>query len=52
MVTINDVAKHAGVSRGIVSNVINNIKVIEESWIKVENAIKELGYMPINMPED
>ncbi|MBY5946594.1 LacI family DNA-binding transcriptional regulator [Photobacterium rosenbergii] len=46
MVTINDVAKYAGVSRGTVSNVINNVKVRENSRIKVEQAIKELGYVP------
>ena len=46
MVTMNDVAKRAGVSRGTVSNVINNIKVKESSRIKVEEAIAELGYTP------
>lgn len=46
MVTINDVAKHAGVSRGTVSNVINGVKVRPESKEKVEKAIKELGYIP------
>lgn len=43
---MNDVAKRAGVSRGTVSNVINNVKVKEDSRIKVEKAIKELGYCP------
>lgn len=43
---MNDVAKRAGVSRGTVSNVINNVKVKEASRIKVEEAIKELGYCP------
>lgn len=46
MVTINDVAKHAGVSRGTVSNVINNVKVRPEYKEKVERAIAELGYVP------
>lgn len=46
MVTINDVAKLAGVSRGTVSNVINNIKVRPEYKEKVERAIEELGYVP------
>lgn len=46
MVTINDVAKYAGVSRGTVSNVINHIKVRPEYKEKVERAIEELGYVP------
>lgn len=46
MATINDVAKRAGVSRGTVSNVINHVKVRPESQRKVEEAIKELGYVP------
>lgn len=46
MATINDVAKRAGVSRGTVSNVINNVKVRPEYKEKVELAIKELGYVP------
>lgn len=46
MATINDVAKLAGVSRGTVSNVINNIKVREKSYIAVKKAIEELGYVP------
>lgn len=46
MATINDVAKRAGVSRGTVSNVINQIKVRPEYKEKVEQAIKELGYVP------
>lgn len=46
MATINDVAKLAGVSRGTVSNVINNVKVREESYIAVKKAIEELGYVP------
>lgn len=43
---MNDVAKKAGVSRGTVSNYINNVKVKEASRIKIEQAIKELGYVP------
>ena len=46
MATINDVAKLAGVSRGTVSNVINNIKVHEKSYLAVKKAIEELGYVP------
>ncbi|MDU1910373.1 LacI family DNA-binding transcriptional regulator [Fusobacterium sp.] len=46
MVTINDVARAAGVSRGTVSNVINNVKVREKSYIAVKKAIEELGYVP------
>lgn len=46
MVTINDVAKQAGVSRGTVSNVINHVKVRPEYKEKVERAIEELGYVP------
>lgn len=46
MATINDVAKLAGVSRGTVSNVINNVKVRKESYIAVKKAIEELGYVP------
>ncbi|WP_455542765.1 LacI family DNA-binding transcriptional regulator [Intestinibacter sp.] len=43
---MNDVAKRAGVSRGTVSNYINNVKIKESSRIKIEEAIKELGYIP------
>lgn len=46
MATINDVAKLAGVSRGTVSNVINNVKVREESYVAVKQAIEKLGYVP------
>lgn len=46
MATINDVAKRAGVSRGTVSNVINHVKVRPEYREKVEQAIRELGYVP------
>jgi len=42
--TMKDVAKEAGVALGTVSKVINNIPVGEEYKIKVEEAIKKLGY--------
>lgn len=43
-VTMKDVAKEAGVALGTVSKVINNISVGEEYKIKVNEAIKKLGY--------
>lgn len=47
MVTIKEVAKRAGVSHGTVSNVINKSgKVSSEKIVKVERAMKELGYKP------
>ena len=46
MANMNDVAKKAGVSRGTVSNYINNVKIKESSKQKIEEAIKELGYIP------
>lgn len=46
LVNMNDVAKRAGVSRGTVSNYINNVKIKEKSRIQIEKAIKELGYVP------
>ena len=47
MVTQKDVAKKAGVSFITVSRVVNNEgNVKEETRIKVEQAIKELGYFP------
>lgn len=47
-ITQDDVAHHAGVSRSIVSYVINNgpRKVSEETRNRVLAAIKELGYRP------
>lgn len=42
--TMKDVAKEAGVALGTVSKVINNIPVGEEYKIKVDRAIKKLGY--------
>lgn len=48
MITQEDVAYHAGVSRSIVSYVINNgpRKVSDETRSRVLAAIKELGYRP------
>ncbi len=47
MVTMKDVAKHAGVSTYTVSNVINNLSYIKkETKEKVLEAIKELNYKP------
>jgi len=46
-VTINDVAKRAGVSKAAVSYVLNGVdKVSEETRAKVLQAIDELGYVP------
>jgi len=42
--TMKDVAREAGVALGTVSKVINNIPVGEEYKLKVEEAIKKLGY--------
>ena len=42
--TMKDVAKEAGVALGTVSKVINNINVGQEYKIKVDEAIKKLGY--------
>ncbi len=47
MITIADVAKHAGVSKMTVSRVINNSGYIsDETRARVEASIKELGYIP------
>lgn len=49
MATIKDVAKLAGVSLGTVSNIINGSRTVSlEKITKVEQAMKELGYMPNN----
>ncbi|MDO4306577.1 MAG: LacI family DNA-binding transcriptional regulator [Eubacteriales bacterium] len=49
MLTIKDVAKHAGVSVSTVSRVINNVEnVSPEIQQKVQFSIKELGYIPNN----
>ncbi len=46
-VTIDDVAKRAGVSKAAVSYVLNGVdKVSEETRAKVLQAIDELGYVP------
>ena len=47
MANINDVAKKAGVSKSTVSLVINNTGYVsEKTRLKVENAMKELNYIP------
>lgn len=47
MATIGDVARLAGVSAGTVSNVLNRPSyVAPETRARVENAIKELGFVP------
>lgn len=47
MVSIKDVAKHAGVAISTVSKVLNNYpNVSEETKEKVNKAIKELGFVP------
>lgn len=47
MSTIKDVAKRAGVSTGTVSMVINNNPAVKlETRLKVQQAIKELKYVP------
>ena len=47
MVSINDVAKRAGVAISTVSKVINNYPYVSEATkIKVREAIHELNYVP------
>lgn len=47
MVSIRDVAKHAGVAISTVSKVLNNYpNVSEETKKKVNDAIEELGFVP------
>ena len=47
MPTLDDVARHAGVSSMTVSRVINNAAVVREATRRlVHAAIDELGYMP------
>lgn len=46
MVTLSDVAEHAGVSRGTASMALNNNpKIKEETRKRVQEAAKELGYI-------
>ena len=46
-VTINDVAREAGVSKSTVSRVIsNNERISKETKDKVNEVIKRLGYKP------
>ena len=46
-ITIRDVAKHANVSISTVSRAINNPDAVTtEKRVRVENAIRELGYIP------
>ena len=47
MATMKDVAQRAGVGVGTVSRVINHVPGVKESTlIKVNQAIKELNYIP------
>lgn len=47
MVTRNDVARRAGVSVAVVSYVLNNKSFVkDETRLKVQQAIEELGYQP------
>lgn len=46
MVNMNDVAKRANVSRGTVSNYINNVKINPALALRVSQAIEELNYIP------
>lgn len=47
VVTINDVAKEAGVSTATVSHVLNKTRYVsDELTTKVNNAINKLGYYP------
>ncbi|MGR5248103.1 LacI family DNA-binding transcriptional regulator [Vibrio aestuarianus] len=47
MATIKDVSEHAGVSQATVSRVINGTsRVSHDKKLKVEKAIKDLGYRP------
>ena len=48
-VTMNDVAKHAGVSRTAVSFVLSNrenASISEETRTRINEAVQELGYRP------
>ncbi|MDD7457166.1 MAG: LacI family DNA-binding transcriptional regulator [Clostridia bacterium] len=45
-VTIKDLARETGLAYGTISAYLNDNKVREENRIKIENAIKKLGYIP------
>jgi LacI family transcriptional regulator len=47
MATLKDVAREAGVSFTTVSHVVNNTRVVApETRVRVEKAVRELGYAP------
>lgn len=47
MVTIADVARHAGVSSSTVSYVLSGKRAIsEETRLRVQSSVRELGYHP------
>lgn len=46
MVTINDIAKKAGVAKSTVSRYLNNGSISKETRKKIEEIIKETGYTP------
>lgn len=48
MVTINDIAKKAGVAKSTVSRYLNNGSVSVDTRKKIEQIIKETGYTPNN----
>ncbi|MDI6780437.1 MAG: LacI family DNA-binding transcriptional regulator, partial [Bacteroidota bacterium] len=49
-VTIKDVAKRANVSIATVSRVLNNSNIVEEETKKrVQEAVRELSYLPNNL---
>lgn len=53
MVSIKEVAKHAGVAISTVSKVLNGYpNVSEETKKKVQDAIKELNYIPLAKQAD
>lgn len=45
-VTVNHVAKQAGVSAGTVTRYLGGISVSKQSRLKIMNAIVETGYRP------
>ena len=48
MVTINDIARKAGVAKSTVSRYLNNGSVSPETRSKIEEIIRETGYTPNN----